>query len=72
MKKKIGTFKTLPIVQGDVNEHGSNEIIMQEGDGVILLHVFKSGEKKTYVVQNLDDYLITMRNTYKEGYEDNK
>jgi predicted methyltransferase len=72
MKRIIGTLRNTPIVEGNRQDLKEGELLFVNQNGLISLHKMVSGVAKDYVVLPLEEYVEILKNTYKEGYEDNK
>lgn len=72
MKRRIGTIRNTPIVEGNRQDLKEGELLFVNQNGLISLHEMVSGVAKDYVVLPLEEYVEILKTTYKEGYEDNK
>lgn len=72
MKRRIGTIRNTPIVEGNRQDLKEGELLFVDQNGLISLHKMVSGVAKDYVVLPLEEYVEILKTTYKEGYEDNK
>ena len=72
MKRRIGTIRNTPIVEGNRQDLKEGELLFVDQDGLISLHKMVSGIAKDYVVLPLEEYVEILKTTYKEGYEGNK
>lgn len=72
MKRRIGTIRNTPIVEGNRQDLKEGELLFVDQNGMISLHKMVSGVAKDYVVLPLEEYVEILKTTYKEGYEDNK
>ncbi len=72
MKKRIGTFKNIPIVEGDRNNLKEGEMLYVDSDDMTTFHTVESGSERIYTLLPFEKFVELLKNTYKEGYEDNK
>lgn len=72
MKRKIGTFKNIPIVEGNRNDLKEGELLYVDSDDMTTFHIVKSGKEYIYALLPFEKFIELLKNTYKEGYEDNK
>lgn len=59
-------------MEGNRQDLKEGELLFVNQNGLISLHKMVSGVAKDYVVLPLEEYVEILKNTYKEGYEDNK
>ena len=72
MKRRIGTFKNTPIVEGNRNDLKEGELLYVDSDDMTTFHTVKSGKERIYTLLPFEKFIELLKNTYKEGYEGNK